>query len=107
MRRQESESVSKLRLIDRGSWVVNAISGEVFMLDLDAMMYFPLAPDETHIFLDSGAPMLRRNGQPLPLQGIVGDVIRVGASVELQLGGSEPVVRATPPVTSIVRATQT
>lgn len=103
MRRQEPESVTKLQLSDRGSWIVTATSGEVFMLDLDAMMYYPLAPDEDHVFLDSGEPTLRRSGQPLPLRGIIGDEIRLGANVQLRLGGSPPIVRATESVNSILR----
>lgn len=93
-----------------GSWVVSTQSGSHYLLQLDGdeRMVSRLAVDDRHVHSD-GAHPLRRDGETLPLLGLVDPPIQVGRPAYLVIGkvtdepGYVSTTRATTPVVEIRR----
>lgn len=106
------ERRDRLGLEAGGSWVVSTRSGSHYLLQLDGeeKTLVRLAVDHGHSYPD-GTHALRRDGQVLPLLGLVDGPIEVGRPAYLVIGGltdAEGYVsttRATSDVTEIKSAT--
>lgn len=96
------EHRESLDLDDGGSWVVSTRSGShyLFHLDGDERSVVRLTVDDGHVHADGSHP-LRRDGEVLPLRGLVDPPIQVGRPAYLVLGD----VSDDPDCTSTTRAT--
>lgn len=107
----DADSRDRLDLDDRGSWVVSTKSGSQYLLRLagDERTVVRLAIDDGHTVLE-GRTVMRRDGDELPLLGLVDPPIRVGRPAYLVVGnvtddpGYVSTTRATTPVVAIRRA---
>lgn len=99
-----------LDLDECGSWAVSTESGPHYqlLLDGDEKRIVRLAVDEGHSHPDGSHP-LRRDGEMLPLLGLVDPPIQVGSSAYFVVGevsdytGYVSTTRATSPVIEIRR----
>lgn len=104
------ERREKLDLDEGGSWVVTTASGTCYQLLLDGerKSVVRLAVDRGHSYPDGSHPM-RRDGEVLPLLGLIDPPIEVGSRAYLVLGevadfpGYVSTTRTTTPVVEIRR----
>lgn len=100
----------RLDLEDGGSWVISTRSGSRYLLQFDGeeRTVIRLAVDDGHVHPDGSHP-LRRDGETLPLLGLVDPPIQVGRPAYLVIGnatdesGYVSTTRATTPVVEICR----
>jgi len=100
----------RIDLEDGGSWVVSTRSGSHYLLQLDGdeRTIIRLAVDDGHVHTDGSHP-LRRDGETLPLLGLVDPPIEIGRPAFMVIGGVSnetdytSTTRATSPVVEIRR----
>lgn len=105
-----SEQRDQLDLDDGGSWLVVTSSGSeyLFRLDGDVRTLVRLVLDDTNVRADERTAM-RRDGEVLPLLGLIEPPIQVGRPAYFVVGdvndnaGYVSTTRATTPVVSIHR----